>query len=340
MAKQVKLGIEGVLGVQVLRDLQQHLRDYASLRRSGVEKIEDTTLSRVQAQIAEIETRLEPLAKERTAFENQSKTVREKRDALMKSLRTMTGGGMESVRELHENKLRFSQMKRASRTSWSRSFTRIWRSPWRGGSSSPAWREVIQGEVMGSQWLAGKEQTRDGLPIILAGLEADETHCPARCPAAQLTVIRERVKVAWESLWHPPPPGCPEEFRHTYLADSDRTSILNRLDKVDRFTITELGKFLGDHEEAAQPDRPPHAGDREFSGVEDPIKEVERGNREAQRQRPGSLGRRPTAPPEEADRPSSTRIALNWPRALSRDSRTPAEPHAGRSGRIDLCADW
>ena len=102
MAKQVKSGIEGILGVQVLRDLQQDLRQYVSTRRSGVERIGDTTLSRVQVQIEEIEARLEPLVKERETLESQLKIAREKRDALMKSLRTMTGGGMESVRELHE----------------------------------------------------------------------------------------------------------------------------------------------------------------------------------------------------------------------------------------------
>jgi DNA sulfur modification protein DndD len=47
MAGQVRVGIEGVLGAQVLRELQQDLKNYASNRRSGVERIEDATLQRV-----------------------------------------------------------------------------------------------------------------------------------------------------------------------------------------------------------------------------------------------------------------------------------------------------
>ena len=35
----------------ILRELQQDLKSYATNRRSGVERIEDTTLQRVQAQI-------------------------------------------------------------------------------------------------------------------------------------------------------------------------------------------------------------------------------------------------------------------------------------------------
>jgi DNA sulfur modification protein DndD len=274
MAKQVKSGIEGILGVQVLRDLQQHLRDYASLRRSGVEKIEDTTLSRVQAQIAEIEGRLEPIAKERAGLEAQSKTVRERRDALMKALRTMTGGGMESVRELHENKLRFSQKKVRIEEKLVQILHTDLAVAMVGRSLLSRVRDSIQGEVMRSQWLAGKEQTRDGLPTILAGLEAKEPPLPTPLSEAQLSVVKERVKVAWESLWHPPPVGCAESFRHTYLAESDRTAIISRLDKVDRLTITELGELLADHEESRnQIDRLTQEI-AQVSGVEDRIREV------------------------------------------------------------------
>jgi DNA sulfur modification protein DndD len=274
MAKQVKSGIEGILGVQVLRDLQQDLRDYASHRRSGVERIEDTTLSRVQAQITEIEARLEPLVKERKALESRSKTTREKRDALMKSLRTMTGGGMESVRELHENKLRFSQKKTRIEERLVQILHTDLAVAMAGRKLLSRVRETIQGEVMRSQWLAGKEQTRDGLPTILAGLRGNEPPVSPPLSEAQLSVLCERVRVAWESLWHPPPPGCAEEFRHSYLAEADRTSILSRLDKVDRFTITELGELLADHEEARnQIDRLTQEI-AQLSGVEDRIKEV------------------------------------------------------------------
>src|SRR4051812_27303643 len=46
-ADTVKAGVEGILGVQLLRVLQQNLLDYAQTRRRGVENIEDETLTRV-----------------------------------------------------------------------------------------------------------------------------------------------------------------------------------------------------------------------------------------------------------------------------------------------------
>lgn len=274
MAGQVRIGIEGVLGVQVLRALQDDLKNYAANRRSGVEKIEDTTLQRVEAQITEIEGRLEELGRRKKELEVKAADVRSRRDAAMRNLQTMTGGGMENVRELHENKLRFSQKKvrieerlvQLLRTDLAVAMT--------GKILRDKVRSTVHGEVLYTQWLAGKEQTRDGLPTILAGLESGSPAISPPLTSSQLEVLRERVTTAWGSLWHPPPSGCVEQYRHSYLTESDRSSILGLLDKVDRLTLSELTELLGDHEEArTQIDRISHEI-AQLSGVEDRIREV------------------------------------------------------------------
>lgn len=48
-ADTVKMGVEGILGVQPLRILQQDLQDYSQSRRSGVETIEDETFTQTSA---------------------------------------------------------------------------------------------------------------------------------------------------------------------------------------------------------------------------------------------------------------------------------------------------
>jgi DNA sulfur modification protein DndD len=274
MAGQVRIGVEGVLGVQILRDLQQDLRSYASSRRSGVERIEDATLQRVQAQIGEIEARLEPVAQERADLDRQSLAIRERRDALMLSLRTMTGGGMENVRELHENKHRYGQKKARIEEKLVGVLRTDLAVAMAGRQLREQVRAAIHGEVMRAQWLAGKEQTREGLPTLLAGLEAPEPPLSPPLTEGQLGVLRTRLRVAWESLWHPPPEGCADEFRHQYLTESDRTSILARLDRVDRLTLTELGELLGEHEEARNQIDRLSQEISQLSGVEDRIREV------------------------------------------------------------------
>ena len=103
------------------------------------------------------------------------------------------------------NKLRFSQKKaRIEEKLVQISRTPTLRSPC-GLKLLSRVRESIHAEVMRSQWLAGKVENWHGLPVILAGLEAKEPPLPTPLSEAQLSVVRERVKIAWESLWHPPP---------------------------------------------------------------------------------------------------------------------------------------
>ena len=74
-ADTVKMGVEGILGVQLLRELQQDLMAYAQNRRRGVENIEDETLFRINNQIAEIEERLEPCGNKLKQLEEQTAPV-------------------------------------------------------------------------------------------------------------------------------------------------------------------------------------------------------------------------------------------------------------------------
>jgi DNA sulfur modification protein DndD len=192
----------------------------------------------------------------------------------MQNLQTMTGGGMENVRELHENKMRYSQQKVRAEEKLATLLRGDLAIAMTGKLLREQVRKSIHGEVLRTQWLAGKEQTRDGLPTILAGLEASEPPIRPTLTEGQLAVLRERVTIAWESLWHPPPDGCAQSYRHTYLAESDRATILVTLEKVDRLTLSEIGTLLGEHEEArTQIDRL-SLEIAQLSGVEDRIKEV------------------------------------------------------------------
>ena len=110
-ADTVKMGIEGVVGVQLLRELQQRLVDYAQYRKSGVEHIEDETLTRVNALIAETEARLAPCREQLRELEEQTVPVNQRIEELTRTLRTMTGGGIENVRELEEEKYRAERQK-------------------------------------------------------------------------------------------------------------------------------------------------------------------------------------------------------------------------------------
>lgn len=107
----VKMGVESILGVQLLRELQQDLVSYAQDRRRGVENVEDETLARVNSQIAEYEAKLEPCRKQLKQLEEKTGPVSERIEELTRNIRTMTGGNSANVKELMEDQFTFRRQK-------------------------------------------------------------------------------------------------------------------------------------------------------------------------------------------------------------------------------------
>ncbi len=273
-ANTVKMGVEGILGVQILRTLQQNLLDYAQNRRSGVENIEDETLTRVNSQVAEIETRLDPCRQKLKELKDQIAPVEQRIDELTRTLRTMTGGNSANVKELMEDQFRF----RRQRDKVEERLNQMLRTDLAFALAGKSLREgistTLRAEIKRSEWLASKNHTREKLDRILAGLEAEEPTIEPALTEYQLVVLRQRLSNVWETLWHPPPADCAVEERHTYLTEAERRKVIERLDKIERLGIAELEKLLADHDEATVAINRLGQQIAALSGVEDRIREV------------------------------------------------------------------
>lgn len=274
-ADTVKMGVEGILGVQLLRELQQDLIAYAQNRRSGVEQIEDETLVRINGQIAEIESRLEPWKQQLKQLEEQAAPVNQRIEELTRTLRTMTGGGIENVRELQEEKFAFQRQKDRVEERLNQMIRSDLAIALTGTELRSRVRTSILGEIKRSEWLASKNHTREKLDRILAGLEAEEPAIEPELTEHQVVVLRQRIGNVWETLWHPPPADCAVEERHTYLTEAERRKVIDRLDKIERLGVAELQQMLAEHEEATEKIDKAIREIAQLSGVEDRILEVQ-----------------------------------------------------------------
>ncbi len=341
-ADTVKMGIEGILGVQLLRELQQDLVTYAQNRRSGVEQIEDETLTRTTGLIAEIEARLEPCRRQLKQLEEQAVPVNRRIEELTRTLRTMTGGGIENVRELQEEKFRFQRQKEKVEERLNQLIRSDLAFAFAGSELRGRVDTSIRGEIKLSEWVASKNHTRPRLDRILTGLEAEEPPIAPPLTEHQLLVLRQRVSNAWEKLWHPPPADCAIEERHTYLTEGERQKVVERLDRIERLGVAELQQLLVEHEEATEKIDKLTREIAQLSGVEDRIREVtdelQRLNQHAGelREQMGALNRQ-----EQAEAAELSRLRAEAGRMAARhDSAQPQLARAAKAEKIaDLIAD-
>jgi DNA sulfur modification protein DndD len=337
-ADTVKMGVEGILGVQLLRELQQDLNAYAQNRRSGVENIEDETLTRVNNQIAEIEARLEPCQQKLKELDEQMTPVGQRIEELTRTLRTMTGGNSANVKELMEDQFRF----RRQRDKVDERLNQMIRTDLAFALAGKKLRDqvntAILSEIKRTEWLASKNHTREKLDRILGGIEADQPVIEPDLTEHQVMVLRQRISNVWETLWHPPPADCATEERHNYLTEGERRKVIERLEKIERLGVAELERLLAEHDEATLAINRLGQQIAALSGVEDRIKEV---TDELQslnqhmgelREQSGSLSRQ-----EQSDLSELSRLRADAGRMAARHES--AQPSLARAAKADKIAN-
>lgn len=335
-ADTVKAGVEGILGVQLLRVLQGDLVAYAQDRRRGVENIEDETLTRVNNQITELEARLEPCRARVREIEEQLAPVTRRIEELTRSVRTMTGGNSANVKELLEEQFRFRRQRERVEERLNQMLRTDLALALAGKSLRQQVSTAIQSEIKRTEWMASKNHTREKLDRILGGLEATEPPVSPELTEHQLVALRQRLSNVWETLWHPPPDDCAQEERHTYLTESERRKVIERLDKIEQLGVSELEQLLADHDEATVKYNRLGHQIAALSGVEDRIRddmnELERLNQQAGRLREqmGDLTRQ-----EQADTAELSRLRAEAGRMAARhESAQPSLARAAKAERI------
>jgi DNA sulfur modification protein DndD len=230
--EQVKQGLEGLLGVVLLRTLAERLKAYENKKRSEVTNVDEQNISSLldsltqnQKNLAELKTRV---AK---ADENQS-ILKGQRTALLERITAAGGGGgdIATVKELVEereqfrNKLKDNQRKIEEMLSGRLTFHLV------SKDLLDSFREQLEGELRYFTWEADKASLE---PRKLQFEDAfnSETKPEIRPPLTeeQLAAIKARLEAAWASLFYPPPEDCATEIVHTYLQGDLRQKALDFL---------------------------------------------------------------------------------------------------------------
>ena len=240
MSEQVRRGIEGLLGLPILRDLKESLAGYAQQRRTSAAAPADSAVKKVEAEIVGIE---EAIAEQRKRSEEAAAIMPDLTNEIDNLTRAIGGhgeGATAMVGKLMQSEQHYrDEAKRAME----------------------ALLDLIQGDVAlalaGSdlrkqtcarlaaedkreRWETGRNEGNQNLDrfALELGRRIDALK-PALDSARQKAVI-EAAKGAWDALWHPPPAGCADDYLHAGLTGSMRLKAMDRLRAVDNHTEGEI----------------------------------------------------------------------------------------------------
>lgn len=238
--EQVRKGIEGLLGIQVLRRLQEDLREVASACRRETRDTNDELLDQVKADVLRRSELCARKHEELETLRQQHIRTRDERDAHLNEF-MLLAGGKDTLNELQERRARYER----ARDQHGEELRQLLRGDLAlalsGTPLRRRLREQLRGELTRLRWEQAKAEgeRHRHLERLEEGLRSAEPPLPRPLDEEQWTILRERLQKTWEALHFPPPADCAAEHRHGYLGE-DRNIVLRHLERVEQVSLAGL----------------------------------------------------------------------------------------------------
>ncbi|WP_434733557.1 DNA sulfur modification protein DndD [Rhizobium sp. YTUHZ044] len=244
MAVQVRSGIEGLLGIPVLRDLAADLRQYARVRRSEVNNVSDKTLERLELDIDTAQFQVNEKKQRLAELEPEHQTMKEQREKLTRELASFGVGSQAQFQEQFERLNRFEREIEEGRAQLEALLSQDIALALSGAKLRSALKETLVGEIAREKWLAGRQQGDANLDRYLSAVEAALNLIQPDLMHTQKSSVLKVSRDAWETLWNPPPTNIVENVLHKYLNELDRIRVSERLDELDQVGAPEIVDLL------------------------------------------------------------------------------------------------
>ena len=233
--EQVKQGLEGLLGVVLLRNLSDRLRNYEAAKRGEALSVDEQKVSRVLEDLTQNEQQLEALREDAKHSEEERNRLRAEQQALVERITSAGGGGgdIATVKDLVEereqlrNKLRERQKDLEEVLSGRLPFHLVPRNLLEG------LRAQLQAELRRSEWEIEKkalEPKKQQFEESFLNVDAPVVEPPLTLE--QGNAIKARIDAAWSTLFYPPPADCAKVIVHDYLQDTLRQQALDVLSSI------------------------------------------------------------------------------------------------------------
>ena len=233
--EQVKQGLEGLLGVELLRQLADRLRNFENIKRSEVVAVDKDRLTQLGEQLSAGEAQLKLLMQESQANEEIRTQLRGEQQSLVERITSAGGGGgdIALVKELVEEREQIRGQYREAQRSLEEILSG--RLPFQlvPRRLVDEYRGQLQAEINWFKHEAKKVSLEPRKKEFTSAFDLQgEPRISPELTAEQQDAINRRLDAAWEALFYPPPSDCAEEILHGYLKDNDRESAIEFLDSV------------------------------------------------------------------------------------------------------------
>lgn len=234
--EQVKQGLEGLLGVVLLRQLAERLRDFEASKRSTVNSVDEENVSRMLETLTSDEAKLVTLRKDAETNAEKLAQLKAERESYIERITVAGGGGgdIATVRDLVEEREGLRSAQREVQKQLERILADKLPFHLMPRALLTEFRTQLTREMALAEWQSecrALQPKRDKFELSFLDTSSSPAISPALTPE-QLLTVKARIEQAWASLFHPAPPNCAEHIVHGYLHEGLREKALGFLSSI------------------------------------------------------------------------------------------------------------
>lgn len=234
--EQIKQGLEGLLGVVLLRSLTERLKNYEKEKRQDMVSVDEQRFHQLEKDLYEGERKLGALHKHSQTNESEKLSLRTEQQSLIERITASGGGGSDIAnlkelleeREQNRSKLRETHKMLEDVLAGRLPFQLVPR------ELTEKYALQLKAEIKFFAWETEKRSLEPRKIEFERAFNAQiEPPLQPALTSDQISSIQVRMEAAWTALFYPPPDDCAKAIVHDYLHESQRSKSLEFLNSLN-----------------------------------------------------------------------------------------------------------
>ena len=241
---QVRYGIEGLLGIPVLKQLAKDLRTYAGVRRREYTNVSNKILEKLEREHQALSHDCEEKHTRLSEIEPKRNARKRDQDKLIRELSSYGAGSQALLTEQLEKKIDLERVIESKKERLEQLMIKDFALALSGVELRKSVKERLLSERDRERWENGKSQGDINLERFIRSVDSGMNNINPALSAGQREGVLESARCAWEKLWHPPPDNCAEEYLHSFLSERERQNAVECLDKLNELSAPAIVNLL------------------------------------------------------------------------------------------------
>lgn len=244
MSAQVRAGIEGLLGIPVLKQLAKDLRAYAEVRRRESPNVSDKTIEKLELERHQLTFEYDKKAERLAEIEPNRAALKEEQEHLIRELASYGTGSQALLQEQFEQIKNYERAIEDGQAQLEELMMKDLALALSGLNLRKSVKARLVSEGIRERWQSGKHQGDNNLERFIATVDSGMTEISPALSDGQREGVLGSARRAWEKLWYPPPENCAEEYLHPYLNELERSKVIDWLDELDDLSAPAIVELL------------------------------------------------------------------------------------------------